>query len=216
MSESFDVVVIGSGPGGYAAAIRCAQRGVTVAVVERSFIGGTCLNCGCIPSFIGGTCLNCGCIPSKALLASAHTLLSIKHAALMGVDVTSATANWPKMQARKDAIVTGFRNGLTGLMQSHKIKIHPGRAVITAPGTIKIESEDSPIQIQAGKIILSTGSEPIELPALPFDGRTVISSKEALGLENIPKSIVIVGGGVIGCELACVYAAVGAKVTIVE
>ncbi|MHC4314490.1 MAG: dihydrolipoyl dehydrogenase [Planctomycetota bacterium] len=188
MSESFDVVVIGSGPGGYAAAIRCAQRGVTVAVVERSFIGGTCLNCGCIPS--------------KALLASAHTLLSIKHAALMGVDVTSATANWPKMQARKDAIVTGFRNGLTGLMQSHKIKIHPGRAVITAPGTIKIESEDSPIQIQAGKIILSTGSEPIELPAL--------------GLENIPKSIVIVGGGVIGCELACVYAAVGAKVTIVE
>jgi dihydrolipoamide dehydrogenase len=202
MSESYDVVVIGSGPGGYAAAIKCAQRGATVAVVEKSFIGGTCLNRGCIPS--------------KALLASAHTLLSIKHAALMGVDVASATANWPKMQARKDAIVTGFRNGLTGLMQSHKIKIHPGRAVITAPGTIKIESEDSPIQIQAGKIILSTGSEPIELPALPFDGRTVISSKEALGLENIPKSIVIVGGGVIGCELACVYAAVGAKVTIVE
>ncbi|NIP22414.1 MAG: dihydrolipoyl dehydrogenase [Phycisphaerae bacterium] len=202
MSESFDVVVIGSGPGGYAAAIRCVQRSATVAVVEKSFIGGTCLNCGCIPS--------------KALLASAHTLLSIKHAALMGVDVASATANWAKMLARKDAIVNGFRKGLTGLIQSHKVKILPGRAVITAPGTLKIEAEGSTIQIQAGKIILATGSEPIELPALPFDGRTVISSKEALGLDNIPKSMVIVGGGVIGCEMACVYAAVGTKVTIVE
>ncbi|MHC4655473.1 MAG: dihydrolipoyl dehydrogenase, partial [Planctomycetota bacterium] len=186
----------------YAAAIRCAQRGATVAVVEKNFIGGTCLNCGCIPS--------------KALLASAHTLLSIKHAALMGVDVASATANWAKMQQRKDAIVAGFRKGLTGLIQSHKVNILPGRAVITAPGIIKIEAEDSPIQIQAGKIILATGSEPIELPALPFDGRTVISSKEALGLENIPESMVIVGGGVIGCEMACVYAGVGTKVTIVE
>jgi dihydrolipoamide dehydrogenase len=167
-------------------------------------------------NFIGGTCLNCGCIPSKALLASAHTLLSIKHAALMGVDVASATANWAKMQQRKDAIVAGFRKGLTGLIQSHKVNILPGRAVITAPGIIKIEAEDSPIQIQAGKIILATGSEPIELPALPFDGRTVISSKEALGLENIPESMVIVGGGVIGCEMACVYAGVGTKVTIVE
>jgi len=202
MSESFDVVVIGSGPGGYAAAIRCAQRGATVAVAEKNFIGGTCLNCGCIPS--------------KALLASAHTLLSIKHAALMGVDVASATANWPKMQGRKDAIVNGFRKGLTGLIQSHKVKILPGRAVITAPGTIRIEAEDSPIQIQAGKIILATGSQPIELLALPFDDRTVISSKKALGLENIPESMVIVGGGVIGCEMACVYAAVGTKVTIVE
>ncbi|MBW8042284.1 MAG: dihydrolipoyl dehydrogenase [Planctomycetes bacterium] len=202
MSESFDVVVIGSGPGGYAAAIRCAQRGASVAVVEKNLIGGTCLNCGCIPS--------------KSLLASAHALLSIKHAALMGVDVASATANWPKMQGRKNAIVTGFRNGLTGLIQSHKVKILPGRAVITAPGTIKIEAKDSPYQIQANKIILATGSQPVELSTLPFDGRTVISSKEALDLENIPESIVIVGGGVIGCEMACVYAAVGAKVTIVE
>ncbi|MHC4642472.1 MAG: dihydrolipoyl dehydrogenase [Planctomycetota bacterium] len=201
MSESFDVVVIGSGPGGYAAAIRCAQRGASVAVVEKNFIGGTCLNCGCIPS--------------KSLLASAHILLSIKHAALMGVDVASATANWSKMQQRKDAIVAGFRKGLTGLIQSHKVKILPGRGIITAPDTVKIEAENS-VEVQAGKIILATGSQPIELPTLPFDGQTVISSKEALGLENIPKSMVIVGGGVIGCEMACVYAAVGAKVTIVE
>jgi dihydrolipoamide dehydrogenase len=202
MPEKFDVVVIGSGTGGYAAAIRCAQRGATVAVVEKSFIGGTCLNCGCIPS--------------KALLASAHTLLSIKHAALMGVDVASATANWTKMQQRKDAIVAGFRKGLTGLIQSHKAKVLPGRAVITAPNTVKIDADKSITEIQADNIILATGSQPVELPALPFDGGTVISSKEALALENIPRSMVIVGGGVIGCEMACVYAAVGAKVTIVE
>jgi dihydrolipoamide dehydrogenase len=202
MSEKFDVVVIGSGPGGYAASIRCAQRGASVAVIEKGFIGGTCLNCGCIPS--------------KALLVSAHTLLSIKHAALMGVDVASAAANWAKMQQRKDAIVAGFRKGLTGLIQSHKAKILSGRAIVTAPNKVTIETDNSPMEIQADKIILSTGSQPIELSTVPFDGRTVISSKEALELQQVPKSMVIVGGGVIGCELACVYAAVGAKVTIVE
>jgi len=202
MAESFDVVVIGSGPGGYAAAIRCAQRGASVAVVEKDFIGGACLNCGCIPS--------------KTLLASAHTLLLIKHAAMMGVDAASATPNWPKIQTRKDAIVAGFRKGLTGLIQSHKVEILQGRAVVTAPNQIKLETDSSPTEIQAGKIILATGSEPIQLSAIPFDGQTVISSKEALGLQQMPKSMVIIGGGVIGCEMACVYAAVGTKVTIVE
>ncbi len=202
MAESFDVVVIGSGPGGYAVAIRCAQRGASVAVVEKELIGGTCLNRGCIPS--------------KALLASAHTLLLTKHAVLMGVDVSLATPNWPKIQTRKDTIVTAFRKGLTGLIRSHKVKILQGRAVVTAPGKIKIETDNSPMEIQADKIILATGSEPIQIPEVPFDGRTVISSKEALALEQIPGSMVIVGGGAIGCELACVYAAAGTKVTIVE
>jgi dihydrolipoamide dehydrogenase len=202
MAESFDVIVIGSGPGGYAAAIRCAQRGASVAVVEKDFIGGTCLNCGCIPS--------------KTLLASAHALLLIKHAAMMGVDVASATPNWPKIQTRKDAIVAGFRKGLTGLIQSHKVKILQGRAVVAAHKQVKIETDSAPMQIRADKIILATGSQPIQIPTVPFDGQTVISSKEALGLQQIPKSMVIIGGGVIGCEMACVYAAVGTKVTIVE
>ncbi len=202
MAESFDVVVIGSGPGGYAAAIRCAQRGASVAVVEKAFIGGTCLNCGCIPS--------------KTLLASSHTLLLIKHAAMMGIDVSSATANWPKIQARKDAVVGGFRKGLTGLIKSHKVEIIPGRALVTAPNQIKIETDTAPMQIQAKKIILATGSQPIQIPAIPFDGQTVISSKEALAFQQIPKSMVIIGGGVIGCEMACIYAAVETKVTIVE
>ncbi|MHC4120164.1 MAG: dihydrolipoyl dehydrogenase [Planctomycetota bacterium] len=202
MAESFDVVVIGSGPGGYAVAIRCAQTGASVAVIEKNLVGGTCLNCGCVPS--------------KTLLASAHTLLLTKHAAMMGIDIPSATANWPKIQARKDAVVTGFRKGLTGLIGSHKVKIIPGRAVVTAPGKITVESQEGPAEIDAGKIILATGSLPIEIPSVPFDDQTVISSEEALGLEQIPQSMVIVGGGVIGCEMACVYAAVGTKVTIVE
>jgi len=202
MAESFDVVVIGSGPGGYAAAIRCAQRGAAVAVVEKDCIGGTCLNRGCIPS--------------KTLLASAHTLLMIKHAAMMGIDVNAATANWPKIQARKDAVVGGFRKGLTGLIKSHKVEIIQGPAVVTAPNQIKIETDAATTQIQAGKIILATGSLPSQIPTVPFDGQTVISSKEALGLQQIPGSMVIIGGGVIGCEMACVYAAMGTKVTIVE
>jgi len=202
MAEKFDVAVIGSGPGGYSAAIRCAQRGASTALIEKNFIGGTCLNCGCIPS--------------KTLLASAHTLLAIKHAALMGVDVGQATANWPKMQERKNAVVSGFRKGLTGLIQANKIKIFQGRGIVTAKGQIKIDSDIAPAQIQADKIILATGSQSIQLPNIPFDGQTVISSKESLELKQIPKSMVIVGGGVIGCEIGCVYAAVGAKVTIVE
>lgn len=202
MAEAFDVVVIGSGPGGYAAAIRCAQKGASVAIVEKGLIGGTCLNCGCVPS--------------KTLLASAHTLLLIKHAAKMGIDVSSAAANWQNVQARKDTVVGGFRKGLTGLIKSFKIEIIPGRAVATASNQIKIETDSGSMQIQADKIILATGSQPAQIPTIPFDGQTIISSKETLSLQQIPGSLVIVGGGVIGCEMACVYAAMGAKVTIVE
>lgn len=201
MADKFDVVVIGSGPGGYSAAIRAAQRGASTAVIEKEFIGGTCLNCGCIPS--------------KALLASAHTLLMAKHAAMMGIDVASASPNWPKIQARKDGIVTGFRKGLTGLIQSNKVKIIQGRGVVTAPGKIRVEGA-APMEIEANKIILATGSQPVQIPTMPFDGQTIISSTEALELAAVPASMVIVGGGVIGCELACVYACCGTKVTIVE
>jgi len=202
MSERFDVVVIGSGPGGYAAAIRCSQKGASTAVIEKGFVGGTCLNCGCIPS--------------KTLLGSAHTLLVFKNAHLMGIEVGAPTPNWSKIQARKDAIVNAFRKGVTGLIVSHKVKIISGRGVVTTPGKIKVESDNGFTQIEAGKIILATGSHPIEIPGIPFDGQTVISSKEALELQQIPQSMVIVGGGVIGCEMACVYATMGTKVTIVE
>ncbi len=202
MAEKFNVVVIGSGPGGYGAAIRCAQRKASAAIIEKEHFGGTCLNCGCVPL--------------KALLASAHTLLLARHAAMMGVDIPTVIANWPKMQARKDAIVAGFRKGLQGLLTANRVKMFLGRGVVTAPGKIKVESESGSVEIEADKIILATGSESVQIPSMPFDGQIIISSKEALNLTQIPKSMVIVGGGVIGCELACVYTSMGTKVTIVE
>lgn len=202
MAERFDVVVIGSGPGGYAAAVRCAQKGDSVAIVEKGHLGGTCLNCGCIPS--------------KALLASAHTLLLAKRANMMGIDIVSATPNWHKVQARKDAIVIGFRKGLAGLVQSNKVKILLGRGIVTGPGKIRIEKDSEITAVETKSIILATGSQPAQIPTIAFDGQTVITSKEALELREIPRSMVIIGGGVIGCEMACVYAAMGTKVTIVE
>ena len=202
MADSFDVVVIGGGPGGYAAAIRCAQKKASVALVEKGDMGGTCLNRGCIPS--------------KALLGSAHFLTLAKHANLMGLEISGVKPNWAKMQSRKDAIVMGFRKGVTGLVQGNKIKLFAGTGVIAAPGKVKIETESGAQEIAAKSIILATGSAPIEIPAFAFDGQTIISSKEALSLAAIPESMVIIGGGVIGCEMACIYSTVGCKVTLIE
>jgi dihydrolipoamide dehydrogenase len=210
MAERFDVVVIGAGPGGFRAAKRCAQRGASVAMIEREHVGGTCLNVGCIPS--------------KTLLASAHLLLRARHAAEMGIDIPSATPNWPKIQQRREAIVTSIRKGMLGTVKASKITHIEGHATVTAPGRIRVtsgrgEKSFAPTndrELEAGKLILATGSESIQLRNIPFDGQTVISSKEALGLPQIPKSMLIVGGGVIGCEMACAYAAFGTKVTIVE
>jgi dihydrolipoamide dehydrogenase len=202
MAERFDVVVIGGGPGGYASAIRCAQKGATVALVEKKSMGGTCLNVGCIPS--------------KALLASVHFLTQAKHANLMGLDIQGTICpNWPKIIARKDAIVAGFTKGVTGLLQSNGIKIFNGSGIAIAPGKVTVSGQDS-AQLECKTLILATGSEPINIPTFPFDYKTIISSTEALSLEQIPASMVIIGGGVIGCEMACIYAAVGCKVTLVE
>ena len=202
MSQKFDVAVIGGGPGGYAAAIRSAQRGASVALIEKQDMGGTCLNRGCIPS--------------KALLGSAHFLTLAKHANLMGLEIGSIQPNWAKVQARKDAIVKSFCNGVTGLVKSNNIQIFEGRGIAAGGGKIKIERAESVEEISASKIILATGSIPVEIPAFPFDGENVISSTEALSLPEVPESMVIIGGGVIGCELACVYACMGCQVTIIE
>jgi len=202
MADTFDVVVIGGGPGGYAAAIRCAQKGASVALVEKKAMGGTCLNVGCIPS--------------KALLASVHFLMQAKHANLMGLEIQGTiTPNWSKMVARKDAIISGFTKGVTGLVQANNIKIYNGLGVATAPGKVSVSGQDN-AQLECKTIILATGSEPINIPAFPFDYKTIISSTEALSLPAIPKSMVIIGGGVIGCEMACIYASVGTQVTIIE
>jgi len=202
MAGRFDVVVIGAGPGGFRAAKRCAQRGAAVACVEEAFIGGTCLNWGCIPS--------------KALLSSAHALLSARAAGQIGIDIPSAEPNWANIQQRKDAIVSGFRKGMTGSAKASNITLIQGHATVPAPGRVSVRTGEGTEAIEAEKLILATGSEPIELDDIPFDGQVVISSKEALSLAEIPGSLLIVGGGVIGCEMACVYAAMGSKVTIVE
>lgn len=201
MAEKFDVAVIGSGPGGYAAAIRCAQRGAAVALVEKGDVGGVCLNCGCIPS--------------KVLLASAHILTLVRNAKLFGVVTNNPRVDWPGMQTRKDSIVTGFRKGLTNLIQGNKIKILRGTAIVTAKNKIVVEGNNS-AEVEAGKIIIATGSLPVEIPAISFDEGNIISSTEALNLGHIPRSMIIIGGGFIGCEMACIYASVGSKITIIE
>ncbi len=168
MGQDFDVVVIGSGPGGYYAAIRCAQKGAAVAIIEKADIGGTCLNRGCIPS--------------KALLASAEALLHAQNAAALGVDIPAVSPNWLKMQQRKDMIVGGFRKGLAGLLQANKITIFQGNATVASHKAVVIDSVGGRTEINANKgIIIATGSVPIEIPAFPFDGQTAISSNEALG-----------------------------------
>jgi len=135
----------------------------------------------------------------------------------MGVQIDGAISpNWAKMQARKDAIVTGFRKGVAGLVQANKIKLFEGVGIATAAGKVEVRADGGVTEIEAKSIILATGSQAVEIPSFPFDGEVVISSKETLDLKEVPASMVIIGGGVIGCELACVYAAVGAKVTIVE
>ena len=168
MSEKFDIAVIGSGPGGFRAATRCAQKNASVAVIEKESIGGVCLNWGCIPS--------------KTLLASAHTLLTAKNAINMGVDIGSAIANWTKIQTRKDDIIVALRKGMAASMKAAGAKMIQGSAIATSPGKIKIQSNGTTTEIQTDKIIIATGSKPIEIPTIPFDGQTVISSKEALNL----------------------------------
>jgi dihydrolipoamide dehydrogenase len=202
MAEKFDVFVIGSGPGGYSAAIRCAQKGASIGLVEKDAMGGTCLNRGCIPS--------------KALLGSAHFLTLAKYAPLMGLEIGPVKPNWQKMQSRKDAIVGGFNKGVTSLMQSNGIKLFRGRGIATAANKVRIEADNGNTEIETKSLVIATGSEPVEIPTFAFDGTTIISSNEALNLSEIPESMVIIGGGVIGCEMACVYSAVGTKVIIVE
>ncbi|AQT69254.1 Dihydrolipoyl dehydrogenase [Anaerohalosphaera lusitana] len=202
MADSFDVIVIGGGPGGYAAAIRCAQKNANVALVEKAEMGGTCLNRGCIPS--------------KALLGSAHFLTLAKHARLMGVDIEKPSPNWTKMQARKDAIVENFSKGVKTLVKANKIKLYEGIGIAKGPDTVTVQTDNEEVELKAKSIILATGSVPVEIPAFKFDRETIISSKEALNLSEIPESLVIIGGGIIGCEMACVYATVGSRVTIIE
>jgi dihydrolipoamide dehydrogenase len=199
----FDVIVIGGGPGGYVAAIRAAQLGAKVAVVEKDSLGGTCLNRGCIPT--------------KALVASAELVHQLKNAGTFGINVEGFSVDFRRVMARKEEIVEGLVKGIAFLLSRHKIESVSGFGKLVAPGTVEVHKEDGTVEQLTGKnIIIATGSEPALITALGYNGKTVITSNEALELEDIPKSLLIIGGGVIGCEFASIFNEFGTEVTIVE
>jgi len=209
MSEQiYDLIVIGAGPGGYVAAIRAAQLGFSVAVVEKR-------------ATLGGVCLNEGCIPSKSLLESSEHFSRIHHElAEHGIEVSGARLDLQKMMARKEAIVTKLTGGIAGLFKKNKIVSITGQAELL-PGDgslrqVKVTHEDGSQQLSAKAILLATGSEAIELPHLQFNGQTVINARDALSLTDVPKRLLVVGGGVIGLELGSVWSRLGAEVTVVE
>lgn len=211
MTKEYDLVVLGGGTGGYVAAIRASQLGLQVAVVENGDLGGTCLHRGCIPS--------------KALLRSAEIYKQTKQAHDFGVDVKDVTLNFTKVQQRKDSVVKTLHQGVQGLMKKGKIDVFKGFGRILGPsifspmpGTISIEYEngDENTMIVPKNVLIATGSKPKSLPGLEIDGTYVMSSDEALNMEKLPASIIIVGGGVIGIEWASMLADFGVDVTVVE
>ena len=205
MAERYDLVVVGAGPGGYVAAIRAAQLGLKVACVEKA-------------NALGGTCLRIGCIPSKALLDSSELYhLAESKFAKHGIKVQGLGVDLPAMHARKDQVVKGLTDGVAFLFRKNKITPYFGTAKLTSPTTLKVAGNDGKsADLESGHILLATGSEPINLPFMPFDGKTVVSSTEALAFDAVPKHLVVVGGGAIGLELGSVWRRLGAKVTVVE
>lgn len=203
--SSFDVVIIGSGPGGYVAAIRCAQLGMKTAIIEKY-------------STLGGTCLNVGCIPSKALLASSHHYSEIAHFAEQGIEVSGEVkVNLEKMIARKQAVVDQTSGGVKFLMDKNKITVFEGKGSFVDATHVAIEKADGTKEIlEAKNIIIATGSKPSSLPFIKIDKERIITSTEALKLKEVPKHLVIIGGGVIGIELGQVYLRLGAQVSVVE
>jgi dihydrolipoamide dehydrogenase len=210
MTERYDLIVIGTGPGGYVAGIRAAQLGKKVACVDRRAVPG-------------GTCLNVGCIPSKALLDSSELYAQAeKGLSRHGIQVGEIHLDLPKLLARKDDIVKGLTRGITHLFKKNRITFVTGTARIErAPqgerGRVRVlRAEEEDLHLEAETILLATGSEPAELPSLPFDGSSIVTSTEALTFARVPEHFLVVGGGYIGLELGSVWARLGAKVTVVE
>jgi len=201
----YNVTVIGSGPGGYVAAIRCAQLGFKTAIIEKY-------------DTLGGTCLNVGCIPSKALLDSSEHFHNASHTFKEhGIDISEPKANIAQMIKRKAGVVKSNVDGIAFLMKKNKIEVHTGVGSFVDKNTIKIIGKDGKeTQITTEKVIIATGSKPTPLPFAPFDKKRIISSTEALELKEIPKHLIVIGGGVIGMELGSVYARIGSRVTVVE
>lgn len=203
--SQFDVTIIGSGPGGYVAAIRCAQLGFKTAIIEKY-------------ATLGGTCLNVGCIPSKALLASSHHYEELQHFADHGIEVSGEVkVNLEKMIARKQAVVDQTSGGVKYLMDKNKVTVFEGVGSFESATSVKVTKADGTSEIIESKnIIIATGSKPSNVPFIKLDKDRIITSTEALKLKEVPKHLVIIGGGVIGIELGQVYLRLGAQVSVVE
>lgn len=202
--NTYDVAVIGSGPGGYVAAIRCAQLGMKTALIEKY-------------NTLGGTCLNVGCIPSKALLdSSEHYHNALHRFAEHGIDVPEMKVDFVQMIARKADVVKQNVDGIQYLMNKNNIDVYTGWGSFETANTVRIKSDEKEETIEAKNVIIATGSKPSSLPFIAIDKERIITSTEALSLSEIPKHMVIIGGGVIGLELGSVYARLGAKVSVVE
>lgn len=198
--SSFDLIVIGAGPGGYVCAFRAAQLGMKVALVEKR-------------TALGGTCLNVGCIPSKALLhSSEHFAFLRDHAADHGIKAEKPAIDIAKLMAKKDAVVAKLTGGVAQLAKARKITVITGEAKFTSAKELSVGDQT----VTADHIVIATGSAPVELPFMPFDGETVVSSDHAIGFDAVPEKLVVVGGGAIGLELGSVWARLGAEVTVVE
>ncbi|GAA4867589.1 dihydrolipoyl dehydrogenase [Paenibacillus vulneris] len=210
MTQAFDIVVLGGGTGGYIAAIRAAQLGKTVAIVERDKLGGTCLHRGCIPS--------------KALLRSAEVYATMRESERFGIEADSVRLNFARVQARKQSVVEQMHKGIQFLMKKHNIQVFYGNGRLLSPtifsprsGSVSVEQADGDIlTLVPEKLIIATGSRPRSLPGLDIDGQFILNSDQALQLEELPQSIVIVGGGVIGVEWASMLIDFGVQVTVVE
>ncbi len=203
--EKFDVVIIGSGPGGYVAAIRAGQLGLKTAIVEKD-------------KELGGTCLNIGCIPSKALLTSSdHFVFAKKEAAKHGIMIDKVSVDLSKMQQRKDKVVKTMNSGVRALMKTNKVTTFEGLGTITAPGKVSVKSSSGETQeIETKNIVIATGSVPVELPFAKFDGKTIVSSTEALLFTEPPPKFLVIGAGAIGLELGSVWNRLGSEVTMLE
>lgn len=203
MSEKvYKVAVLGSGPGGYVAAIRAAQLGASVAVIEERELGGTCLNRGCIPS--------------KALIESARAFKIAKNAADFGVNLENPKPDFKAVRQRQAKILETLRGGIAGLFKRSKIDVITGRGRLVDKNNIAVENPDGETTVTAEKIILATGSEPVKPKGFDFDGKKIITSDHALSLDALPKNVLIIGGGYIGCEFAGIFNSFGCQVTVVE
>jgi len=204
MADSFDLVIIGAGPGGYVCAIRAAQLGLKTALVEKRHA-------------LGGTCLNVGCIPSKALLESSELYEASRiHSAEHGIVLSEVALDLEAMLARKGGIVKELTDGVAMLMKKNKVTVLTGRGTITAPGKVTVSGDGGDTEVEAHHICLAMGSDVVELPFLPFDGERVVSSTEALDFSSVPKRLVVIGAGAVGLELGSVWRRLGAEVTVVE